>query len=725
MKLTLKSTVVCIASIFCLQSFTWIKNQISMNYPKIKTSPATDTYFGNRVQDNYRILESTKDSAVQTWIREEKKLCDSVLERIPNKDIIQKELQDVLFSANVQTGFPQASGNRLFFNRSFAKEHIQKLYYKEGTQGQEFELYNTDSINTSNLIYSIDFYAPSTDGKFIAFGISSNGGEQTVIQIIDVENRKLLPEKILRATYGTPFWIPGKYCFFYNQLKEIKSDQDKMSPFENSLVKLHWIKTSSDIDKEVFPGKENNLANIDFPSVYTFPSSDKVIAQIYHGASSYFSLFVASLDDITNTEAHIKWKKVCTPEDKAKTFNLYKHELFLISFKNNPNGTLVKRSLDTGHDELILDAKDEVLDDMTQTKTSIFVKKIKNGNGSLTKMEFGNWKMSDIALPFKGSISIRAAFGTSPAYFNSDNLFFAMESWIRESAIYQYSSASKNVQITNLRPANKYGSPSDLMVKEVEIPSSDGAMIPISIVYSKNIKLDGTTPTILTGYGAYGFSYNNSFSISSLVWIRMGGMYAVAHVRGGGEKGDSWYKGGFKSTKSNSWKDFLTCAEYLIKERYTSPGKLAVKGMSAGGITVGRAITERPDLFKAGILNVAVLNITRLEESGNSQHITEFGTMKDSVEYKYLEDMDVYHHIKPGVKYPSLLVSAGINDARLQWWQPGKAVAKFQEVNSKEDNIILFNISDYGHGGNIDKVKEFTNEYSFLFWQLNHSIKTN
>ncbi|HSH67345.1 MAG TPA: prolyl oligopeptidase family serine peptidase [Bacteroidia bacterium] len=146
--------------------------------------------------------------------------------------------------------------------------------------------------------------------------------------------------------------------------------------------------------------------------------------------------------------------------------------------------------------------------------------------------------------------------------------------------------------------------------------------------------------------------------------------------------------------------------------------------MSAGGITVGRAITEKPNLFKAGILNVAVLNITRLEQSGNSMHVPEFGSVNDSIEYKYIADMDVYNHIKAGVKYPSLLISAGINDPRLEWWQPGKAVAKFQEVNSRENNVILFNVTDFGHGGNPDKVKEFTTEYSFLFWQLNHNIKT-
>ncbi|HSH66156.1 MAG TPA: hypothetical protein VLB84_10235 [Bacteroidia bacterium] len=264
-----------------------------MNYPKIKTYPVTDTYFGNQVQDDYRILENSKDPAVQTWLKEEKKLCDSVIEKIPNKDILQKELQEVLFSANVQTGFPQAAGKRLFFHRVFAKEHIQKLYYKEGMDGQEVELYNTDSINKTNLIYNIDFYEPSTDGKFIAFGKSSNGGEKTIIQIIDVENKKLLSEKIERANYGTPFWIPGKYCFLYNQLKEIKSDQDKISPFENSVVKLHWINTSSYKDKEIFSRTENNLANIDFPSVFTFASSDKAIAQVFHGASNYFSLFEA------------------------------------------------------------------------------------------------------------------------------------------------------------------------------------------------------------------------------------------------------------------------------------------------------------------------------------------------------------------------------------------------------------------------------------------------
>jgi prolyl oligopeptidase len=200
----------------------------------------------------------------------------------------------------------------------------------------------------------------------------------------------------------------------------------------------------------------------------------------------------------------------------------------------------------------------------------------------------------------------------------------------------------------------------------------------------------------------------------------MGGIYAVAHVRGGGEKGEKWYKGGYKKTKPNSWKDFISCAEYLIQKKYTSANKLTARGTSAGGITVGRAITERPELFKAAILEVSPLNIIRSEKSRNTLSVAEFGSPKDSTDFENLYNMDVYHHIKKGVIYPSLLITAGLNDARVDWWKVAKGAARFQEVSQGKNNVVLFRISGFGHTGGPDFTKTEADCYSFLLWQLNH-----
>ena len=219
-------------------------------------------------------------------------------------------------------------------------------------------------------------------------------------------------------------------------------------------------------------------------------------------------------------------------------------------------------------------------------------------------------------------------------------------------------------------------------------------MVPLSIVYKKGIKFDGNNPTIIDAYGAFGNSRRPDFSRNRLVWFNHGGIYAVAHVRGGAEKGDNWYKGGFKATKPNSWKDLIACAEYLVENKYTSSQKLAISGASAGGITIG-------------------INTVRMENTISTSSIAEFGTVKDSMEFQYLFNMDTYHHIQEGVSYPSILLTASINDARVAPWQPAKAVAKMQAV-SKGDNIVLFRMENQGHFS----YPSDTDVYSFLFWQL-------
>jgi prolyl oligopeptidase len=267
-----------------------------------------------------------------------------------------------------------------------------------------------------------------------------------------------------------------------------------------------------------------------------------------------------------------------------------------------------------------------------------------------------------------------------------------------------------------MRTPGKFGSTEDIIVKDTLVPSHDGILVPLTIIYSNKTVLNGKNPTLVEGYGAYGASMNARFSFPLLVWIRKGGIYAVAHVRGGGEKGDNWYKEGLKETKPNSWKDFIACADYLINQHFTTSEYLAAKGTSAGGITVGRAITERPELFKAAIINVGVLN--SLRNISNSAAVSEYGNVKDSVDFKSILNMDTYHHIKEGVNYPSILITAGKNDARVDWWQPAKAAARFQEVGRNRSNIILFNLFNEGHSGTNDPTL-VEDEYSFLFWQLN------
>jgi prolyl oligopeptidase len=721
------SIVILVIAFSCMESFTKKSSKIDLHYPHLSASAVSDDYFGKSIEDKYRLLENPEDKAVQQWIKEEKSLCDSVLSSIPFRDSLKSKLEEAIYSSNIRGGFPRTAGDKLFYLRFFTKEKVYKIFYKENIQAQEVELFSTDSLNKTGTTYGIDYFEPSNDGKYLAFGLSANGDEKSLLKVINVENKNLLAEAIPRTYYGNPQWIKGKDAFFYTQLKDIKSESDAKTVYEEAKVKLHLIGTDSKNDKEVLSNvlnKDLALDKIDIPFVSVSPNSDKVLAFTYHGTSSYISsLYFTSLNGLlSGSENAPSWKLIFSSEERATNVALFNHDVYVLNFKNNPNGSLKKYSLDKNLKDgiTLVEGKEEVFEELIENQNSIYLKKLKNGISVITEIDMRTNKKTDLLLPFAGYVYIRPTNPIAPFYLNSPNFFFTLESWNREPKGYYYNPVSKEFNETRTRPQNNYGNPNDIVVKEIEIPSHDGALVPLSIVYSKNTELNGKNPTLLNAYGAYAVSVNSGYDPSVLAWVHLGGVYAVAHVRGGGEKGDSWYKGGFKATKSNSWKDFISCAEYLIKNKYTSPDKLAAKGGSAGGITVGMSLVERPDLFKAAILKVGMLNMLRFENTSNSVNVAEFGTTKKADEFQYLYDMDVYHHIKKDVSYPSILLTAELKDSRVALWQPAKAVAQFQEVSEGKNNVILFKVGEGGHRGNTDLIKEQTDIYSFLLWQLNH-----
>ncbi|UZT97508.1 prolyl oligopeptidase family serine peptidase [Chryseobacterium fluminis] len=261
-----------------------------------------------------------------------------------------------------------------------------------------------------------------------------------------------------------------------------------------------------------------------------------------------------------------------------------------------------------------------------------------------------------------------------------------------------------------------------MTVDEISIKARDGEEIPVSLIYNKNLRKDGKNMLLIDSYGSYGISYTPFFAKMYLLWINQGGMVAVSHVRGGGEKGEQWRLGGYKETKPNTWRDLIDCTEYLIREKYTSKDKVAIWGASAGGITVGRAMTERPDLFKAVIAEVGVMNPLRDETTPNGQP-KEFGSVKDPKEFKALLEMDSYHHIKKGVKYPATFISGGINDQRVTVWEPVKFAAKLMANNASHNPTLLKIDFEGGHGGNIPPTQRYANlgdMFAFALWQLGH-----
>ena len=296
--------------------------------------------------------------------------------------------------------------------------------------------------------------------------------------------------------------------------------------------------------------------------------------------------------------------------------------------------------------------------------------------------------------------------------------------WANVEQRYRYILHKNIFNKENLAPVLEYPEFQDVIVEETSVKSYDGTEVPLSLIYNKNLKRDGSAPVLMQCYGAFGESFSPFFAISYLSWASQGGVVAVPHVRGGGEKGEQWHLDGKKQTKPNSWKDLIACTEFLIKAKYTSGRKIAVWGASAGGILVGRAITERPDLFGAAIVESGVLNPLRVEKSGNGgTSVKEYGNPNDSLEFKGLLEMDAYQQIKNKTEYPAMLISRGINDPRVDPSQSTKFFAKVLKSNTSQNPILLNVDYEGGHGSSITVLKRYTSLshiFAFAFWQLGH-----
>ena len=394
--------------------------------------------------------------------------------------------------------------------------------------------------------------------------------------------------------------------------------------------------------------------------------------------------------------------------------------LYLLTHRKAPHFKVLRIDLanpNLASAPVVVPESSAVITGIAAAKDALYVRRMSAGVSELLRLEHtaGAGPVA-VKLPFMGDIDALAADARQPG------VLFNTGTWTRFGGYYAYDAASGGVVDTKLQPQGRFDNPGNLVSTEVKVKSHDGTLVPLSIVHRKGLKLDGTAPTILYGYGAYGISQTPFYSPQYLAWFERGGVFAVAHVRGGGENGEEWYKGGYQQTKPNTWKDAIACAEWLIANSYTSSAKLAIQGGSQGGIFVGRAITDRPELFAAAIDQVPVSDALRSSFEANGElDKTEMGTTETESGFRALLAMSPYHHIRDGVKYPAVLVATGINDPRVEAWQAAKMAARLQAATASGRPVLLRVEYDGGHGyGSTKKQRneELADTLAFLLWQL-------
>jgi prolyl oligopeptidase len=705
---------------FCIAIVTAVAGTSRLNAqsapPPTERQDVSETFFGQTVTDPYRWLENWHDAKVAQWMKAQDNYTRATLMSIPGREKFLARVK-ALDTASTRVRNTQAWGGKIFYLKADPGADNVKLYVRDSRGSGERLLVDPELLTKDGVHYAIDYFQPSLDGTLVVYGISPGGSEESVIHVLETATGKQLPDAIDRARFGAIAWLPGNKSFLYNRLQKLTPDMPRTAFEQRSRVYVHELGRDPDHDLFVFGygySPEVKIDDNDFSFIAYSPASPYLFGVVAHGTQNEATAYYVPLDQLKSSP--IKWKKLFDVDAAVVRFDVHQDDLYLVTHRNNPRYEITRTSLkhpDVQHATVVVPASEVVIQEADVAQDGIYIRDLDGGIGRMRRLSFDG-KIEPIAAGEGQSVQDISATPTEPG------ALVHVVSWTTSPRWLAYDAQGKTASDTGIQPPLPIDT-SAYEAVEVKAKSADGTMIPISIIRARNIKLDGNRPTHLVGYGAYGISYDAYFDPVWLAWLERGGVIAFAHVRGGGEYGEEWYRAGYKLTKQHTIDDFIASAQYLIENKYTSPRRLSGEGTSAGGILIGGAITQRPDLFAGALIRVGCSNVLRMEFTPNGPpNIAEFGTVTDADGFKGLYAMDAYQHVKNGTSYPGILLTAGINDPRVDPSQPAKMTARLQAATVSQKPVLLRVDYDAGHGMGSTRAQhdlEFADEMSFLLWQ--------
>jgi prolyl oligopeptidase len=688
--------------------------------PNTPVRAVIDDYFGTKVVDPYRWMENTSDPEVIAWMKAQNDYTRAVLARIPGRDELLARIKSLDNAGNTVSGL-QVWGGHYFYYKTEPGSDNRKLFVRDTLGSPERLLVDPEKMTTADgKHYSIDYFQPSFDGVYVAYGISLGGSEESVLHVLQSATGTLLPDSIDRAQFASPSWLPDGKSFFYTRAQKLGADAPPTAKYQKLKVYRHTLGGDPDAEPLVFGFGANPTVNVDendFTIVQFSPGAPEfLVGLVIHGVKRELDIYAIPFD--ANLSAKTTWKKVADQTDEVIGLDVHAGEIYLLSHKNASRFKVLRTSLatpDLAHAAVVVPASEVVVTGISAAGDALYVQDLDGGIGRLRRLPYGNGSIQPVNLPFYGAIQ---SLVTNPTQAGA---WMELVSWTKSPLWYSLDAKTDKLTDTALVAPSPVDY-SQYESEEVKAKSADGTMVPLSIIHKRGLALDGSHPAWLAGYGAYGINYDPYFDPTMPVFLEHGGVFAVAHVRGGGEYGEDWHQAGQKLTKQHTIDDFIAGGEYLIEHKYTSASHLAGEGTSAGGITIGGAITQRPDLFGAALIRVGDSDSLRSETMASGPaNIPEFGTVTEPDGFKALFAMDAYQHIKPNTPYPAVLLTTGANDPRVAPWQAAKMTARLQASTSSGKPILLRVEYDAGHGIGSTKSQrdiEFADDLAFLFWQL-------
>lgn len=692
--------------------------------PPLPIQNVQDVHWGTKVDDPYRFLEQVKDPAVVTWMRGQADAADAILNRLPGRQTIFNTLKEKdAVGGTVVSSIHRTAGNRWFYLMRPQGQSQAKLVWRDGVKGEEKLLVDPELITKEKgKPHAVQSFYPSPDGKLLAYGMHSSGSEIGNLYVIDVATGKEVLPPIDRIRFAGVSWRENGSGLFFSRLRPGYETMKSTERFADT-GRYYLDLKQPNPDHLIF--NASMYPQLKLPSFATggiaeVPGSDLAAMVVYFGVDRRLAMYVAKMGDVLSGKA--QWREIFKQSDDVREVDIGHGHVYVRSALNAPRFKVLKLKvpeLNLSQAETLVSETEGVLRSISVAKDALYVTRREGVNTALLRipasMRAGGNDVQKLTLPLEGNVNVIG----SPDH---SELVVAISSWTQALRRYVYAPSTGQFESLLLAPPVEPVQKVDIVAREVMVPSHDGVKVPVSIIMRADAVLNGQNPTILYGYGAYGTTEEPGRSTGVITWVERGGIYAFAHVRGGGALGSQWHMAGHKTTKYNTWKDGIAAAEWLIANGYTSASKLGIYGGSAGGVFVGRAITERPDLFAAAVPSVPVLDMVRSEQRANGvANIPEYGSVKVEAEFHALLRNSAYHAVKDGVRYPATMLMHGVNDSRVDVWQSLKFASRIADAQKGQQAVLLRLDYQAGHGSGsgADQAMQRTADLqSFMLWQM-------
>jgi prolyl oligopeptidase len=677
--------------------------------PQTAKKPVTDEYHGVKVVDDYRWLEPGSNPEVREWSGQQNAHSRAYLDALPMRAAVTESLNKLYKTES--TGFSALAfrGGVLFAmeNQPPKLQPFLVMLDSADDPGSARAIVDPNAMDSSGGT-AIDFYVPSLDGKFVAVSLSKGGSEDGSVSVFEVATGKQLADAIPRVSYptggGSVTWNADSTGFWYTRYPHAGERPDADLNFFQQ-VYFHRLGTPVSEDKYAL-GKE--LPRIAEIALSSSEDGKFVLARVANGDGGDFLHYMLTSDG--------RWHQVTRLSDQISDAVFAPDgSLYMLSRKDAPMGKVIQLTgpnFSLGAAKTVVTPGRSSIDGFLPAADHLYVRYMAGGPSKLLDKSGTKSERTLDILPVSSVNQMVRVAG---------QLLFENESYVDPPAWYRYDPATGQVKRTALAqtsPANF----SDVEVIRATATSKDGTHVPMNILRRRGTKLDGSNPTLLTGYGGYSISLSPNFSARRRLWLDHGGVWVVANLRGGAEFGETWHEQGRLTKKQNVFDDFIACAEALIKTKYTSADKLAIEGGSNGGLLMGAALVQRPDLSRAVVSHVGIYDMLRVETFPNGAfNVTEFGTVKERDQFEALYAYSPYHHVKDGTDYPAVLFMTGDNDGRVDPMNSRKMTARLQAATKSSRPILLRTSSGSGHGIGTaldERVAQDADVFSFLFDQL-------